>query len=180
MKVRSPAAAAAVRSSSGNTLPAGRCSIRRISRDSRALKSTPPCPLKNPYISSALSGEWKSPKVWPISWLAAEVRPHVDTLTVTAPDSLAAGTSTAVTATVAQANRTVPVAYPVSARWSASPNVHIGSARDAKRYHVATFDPATGELTALRPATITLAVTVNGVTTRHTLTIVVAVAAATG
>jgi hypothetical protein len=113
-------------------------------------------------------------------WLAAEVRPHVDTLTVTAPDSLPAGTSTVVTADLTQASRTVPVTYPVSARWSASPNVHIGSVRDAKRYHSANFDPSTGELTALRPATITLAVTVNGVTTRHTLTIVAARAAATG
>jgi hypothetical protein len=116
----------------------------------------------------------------PGDWLAAEVRPHVDTLSVAAPESLAAGASTVVTASVAQANRTVPVAYPVSARWSASPNVHIGRTRDAKRYHTANFDPSTGELTALRPSTITLAVTVNGVTARHTLTIVAAQVAAAG
>jgi len=116
----------------------------------------------------------------PGDWLAAEVRPHVDTLTVTTPDSLAVGKSTMVTASVAQANRTVPVAYPVSASWSASPNVHIGPRRDAKRYHTANFDPSTGELTALRPSTITLAVTVNGVTTQHTLDLVAAKAAATG
>ena len=116
----------------------------------------------------------------PGDWVAAEVRPHVDTLTVTAPESLAAGTSTVVTADIAQAGRTVPVTYPVSARWSASPNVHIGPSRDAKRYHSANFDPATGELTALRPATITLAVTVNGTTTRHTLTIVAEHAVAAG
>jgi exopolysaccharide biosynthesis protein len=114
-------------------------------------------------------------------WLAAEVRPHVDTLTVTAPDSLRVGQSTVVTASVTQAGRTVPVAYPVSARWSASPNVHIGRAEDAKRYHTAVFDPATGELTALRPSTVTIAVTVNGVTTRHTVELVSAqVAAAAG
>lgn len=113
-------------------------------------------------------------------WLAAEVRPHVDTLTVTAPDSLRAGTSTVITANIRQANRTVPVAYPVSARWSASPNVHIGQRKDAKRYHTAVFDPATGELTALRPSTVTIAVTVNGVTTRHTVTLTAAQAAAAG
>lgn len=113
-------------------------------------------------------------------WLAAEVRPHVDALTVTAPDSLQVGQSTVVSANVRQANRTVPVAYPVSARWSASPNVHIGQSKDAKRYHTAVFDPATGELTALRPSTVTLAVTVNGVTTRDTLTLVAAQVAATG
>jgi len=114
-------------------------------------------------------------------WLAAEVRPHVDTLTVAAPDSLPTGQSTVVTASITQANRTVPVAYPVSARWSASPNVHIGRIGDAKHYHSAVFDPATGELTALRPSTVTIAVTVNGVTTRHTVELVPAqVAAAAG
>jgi len=114
-------------------------------------------------------------------WLAAEVRPHVDTLTVVAPDSLQVGHATVVTANIKQAGRTVPVAYPVSARWSASPNVHIGRVEDAKRYHIAVFDPATGELTALRPSTVTIAVTVNGVTTRHTVALTAArVAAAAG
>jgi hypothetical protein len=82
-----------------------------------------------------------------------------------------------VTANIRQANRTVPVAYPVSARWSASPNVHIGRAQDAKRYHTAVFDPATGQLTALRPSTVTLAVAVNGVPARHTITLVTELAA---
>lgn len=113
-------------------------------------------------------------------WLAAEVRPHVDTLTMTAPDTLPAGQSTVVSANLTQANRTVPVAYPVSARWSASPNVHIGRASDAKRYHTAVFDPATGQLTALRPSTVTIAVTVNGVTTRHTIDLVATQTAAAG
>jgi hypothetical protein len=113
-------------------------------------------------------------------WLAAEVRPHVDTLTVTAPGSLQVGQSTTVTADLTQAGRTVPVAYPVSARWSASPNVHLGRPSDAKRYHTAVFDPATGELTALRPSTVIIAVTVNGVTTRHTVELTRAQVAAAG
>jgi exopolysaccharide biosynthesis protein len=116
----------------------------------------------------------------PGDWLAAEVRPHVDTLTVTAPDALTVGRSTAAGASITQAGRTVPVAYPVSARWSASPNVHIGHRADTKRHHTANFDPETGELTALRPSTVTLAVTVNGTTARHTLDLVAARAAATG
>jgi exopolysaccharide biosynthesis protein len=116
----------------------------------------------------------------PDGWLAVEVRPHVDTLTMTGPASLTVGQSAVVRVDVRQANRTVPVAYPVSARWSASPNVHIGSPRDAKRYHTAVFDPATGELTALRPSTVTLAVTVNGVTARHTVTLAAAQVAAAG
>ncbi|MFL6119132.1 phosphodiester glycosidase family protein [Actinophytocola sp.] len=113
-------------------------------------------------------------------WLAAEVRPHVDTLTVHAPDSLQVGRSTVVSADLRQADRTVPVAYPVSARWSASPSVYIGHIRDAKRHHSAVFDPSTGELTALRPSTVTIAVTVNGVTSRHTLALTAAQAAAAG
>jgi hypothetical protein len=110
----------------------------------------------------------------PGDWLAAEVRPHVDALAVTAPGTLPAGRSTVVTATVTQAARTVPVAYPVSARWSASPNVHMGEPRDAKRHHTAIFDPATGTLTALRPSTVRIAVTVNEVTTAHTVELVAA------
>jgi exopolysaccharide biosynthesis protein/3',5'-cyclic AMP phosphodiesterase CpdA len=141
---------------------------------------------KNPSTLPAEGGftGWSlwgvDPRCGTDGWLAAEVRPHVDSLTVTAPDSLQVGRSTVVSANVRQANRTVPVAYPVSARWSASPNVHIGRQRDAKRYHTAVFDPTTGELTALRPSTVTVAVTVNGVTARHTTTLVAAGAAAAG
>ncbi|MCT2582891.1 phosphodiester glycosidase family protein [Actinophytocola gossypii] len=94
-------------------------------------------------------------------WLAAEVRPHVDSLSVDAPGTLPVGQSTVVTATLTQDDREVPVAYPVSADWSASPSVHVGPGK-AKRWHVARFDPATGELTALRPGRIVLAVRVNG------------------
>lgn len=104
------------------------------------------------------------------SWLATEVRPHVDTLAITAPQTLPAGQSATITASLAQGARTVPVAYPVTADWSASPNVHIG-ATGARPWHTATFDPATGQLTALRPATVTIAVTVNGVTQRATVTL---------
>ncbi|HEX6353249.1 phosphodiester glycosidase family protein [Actinophytocola sp.] len=138
---------------------------------------------KNPSTLPAEGGftGWSlwgvDPRCGTDDWLAAEVRPHVDSLTVSAPDSLQVGQSTVVGANVRQANRTVPVAYPVSARWSASPNVHIGRTQDAKRYHTAVFDPATGELTALRPSTVTIAVTVNGVTARHTTTLLEARAA---
>ena len=141
---------------------------------------------KNPSTQPAEGGftGWSlwgvDPRGEPGDWLATEVRPHVDTLTVTAPATLPIGQSTVVAASLTQANRTVPVAYPVSAKWSASPNVHIGAKRDAKRYHTAVFDPATGTLTALRPSTVTIAVTVNGVTQQHTLTLVAEHAAAAG
>ncbi|HEY0450051.1 phosphodiester glycosidase family protein [Actinophytocola sp.] len=104
---------------------------------------------------------------------AAEVRPHVDTLSVSAPASLPVGQSTVVTAALTQRTRVVPVAYPVSAGWSASPSVHIGASGGSHR-DVARFDPATGRLTALRPGTITLAVSVNGVQQRVTIELVAA------
>ncbi|WP_291415380.1 phosphodiester glycosidase family protein [Actinophytocola sp.] len=102
---------------------------------------------------------------------AAEVRPHVDTLSVTAPESLPVGQTTVVTAALTQGTRVVPVAYPVTADWSASPSVHIGASGGAHR-DIARFDPETGELTALRPGTITLEVAVNGVRQRVTVELV--------
>ncbi|MEU4328356.1 phosphodiester glycosidase family protein [Nonomuraea dietziae] len=96
-------------------------------------------------------------------WIGAQVRPHVDTLTLTAPSSVAAGSPGKVTATLQQGERTVPIAYPVSAEWSGSPNLHIGSVRSAKPWHVAVLDPAKGTLTALRDGQVVVAVTVNGV-----------------
>ncbi|WP_174531196.1 hypothetical protein, partial [Micromonospora maritima] len=78
----------------------------------------------------------------------------------------------AVAATLTQpGGREVPVAAPVSADWSGSPNLHIGGAAGVRPWHVARFDPATGQLTALRPgARVLLAVTVNGVRVEKTVT----------
>ncbi|GAA2353475.1 phosphodiester glycosidase family protein [Nonomuraea africana] len=96
-------------------------------------------------------------------WIGAQVRPHVDTLTLTAPASVAVGAPGQVTASLKQGDRTVPVAYPVSAEWSGSPNLHLGPVQRAKPWHVAALDPATGTLTALRDGQVLVAVTVNGV-----------------
>ncbi|MCE7010655.1 phosphodiester glycosidase family protein [Kibdelosporangium philippinense] len=97
-------------------------------------------------------------------WIATEIRPHVDALTIDAPAELKVGQSAKIAATLTQGTRTVPVAYPVSYDWSGSPSVLIGDWRDWRPWHVARLDPATGALTALRPGTFMLAVTVNGVT----------------
>ncbi|MEU0134642.1 phosphodiester glycosidase family protein [Streptomyces sp. NPDC006296] len=99
-------------------------------------------------------------------WLSVQTRAHVDALALDAPARLVRGRSTTVAAHVTQGARTVPVAFPLSADWTGSPNVHIGAAGRARPCHLATLDPATGRLTALRPGTVTLAVTVNGVTRR--------------
>ncbi|WP_406314004.1 phosphodiester glycosidase family protein [Streptosporangium sp. NBC_01639] len=102
-------------------------------------------------------------------WIGAQVRPHVDELTLTVPGSVEVGRQGHVSATLTQAGRTVPVAYPVSADWSGSPNLHIGTRAGAKPRHAAVLDPATGTLTVLRPGQVTVAVTVNGVTRQVTV-----------
>ncbi|MER5260900.1 phosphodiester glycosidase family protein [Actinosynnema sp. NPDC002837] len=100
------------------------------------------------------------------TWLAAEIRPHVDGLTLTAEPTTRIGSPTEVSASITQGSRRVPVAYPVTADWSGSPNLHLGQASGLRPWHVAWLDPDTGALTALRPGQVTVAVTVNGVTQR--------------
>ncbi|MEU7994899.1 phosphodiester glycosidase family protein [Micromonospora sp. NPDC049060] len=121
----------------------------------------------------------RNPLVEGPRWVSAETHAHVDALTLTAPASVAVGAPATVTATVTQpGGRTVPVAAPVSADWSASPNVHVGSILGLKPWHVARFDPATGKLTALRPgAQVKLAVAVNGARAEATITLTAAAAA---
>ncbi|MGK5742506.1 phosphodiester glycosidase family protein [Micromonospora sp. URMC 103] len=105
-------------------------------------------------------------------WVDAEVHAHTDRLAVTAPASVAVGAPVTVTATLTQpGGRTVPVAAPVSADWSASPSVHVGPVTGLRPWHAAWFDPDTGRLVALRPgASLVLAVTVNGVRADATVT----------
>ncbi|WP_326644168.1 phosphodiester glycosidase family protein [Nonomuraea fuscirosea] len=103
-------------------------------------------------------------------WIGTQVRPHVDELTLTAPATVAVGRPATVTASLVQGTRTVPAAYPVSAGWSGSPNLHVGPRETAKPWHVAVLDPDTGTLTALRAGRVTVAVTVSGVTRQATVT----------
>jgi hypothetical protein len=98
-----------------------------------------------------------------------ELRPHVDSLALTAPTSLRRGQSGTASATVTQDGRQVPVAFPVSADWWGSASLHIGPAKTAPFWAVASYDPSTGGLTALRPGTAQLGVTVNGVSQSTTL-----------
>ena len=57
----------------------------------------------------------------------------------------------------------MPVSFPVSADWWGSALLHIGPAKSAPFWAVASFDPATGVFTGLRPGSVQLGVTVNGV-----------------
>ncbi|MEU1086415.1 phosphodiester glycosidase family protein [Streptomyces sp. NPDC005892] len=107
-------------------------------------------------------------------WISVQTRAHVDDLTLDAPAVLPAGGRAEVSARIVQGARAVPVAFPVSADWTGSPGLRIGEAvRSASLSGrpVASLDPATGTLTALRPGTVTLAVTVNGVTRTARVTV---------
>lgn len=78
---------------------------------------------------------------------------------------LARGAHADVRATLRQGARDVPVSYPVSADWTGAWGTHIASAGwPPAPWDVASFDPSTGVLTALRPGVARLSVTVNGVT----------------
>ncbi|MBR8741210.1 phosphodiester glycosidase family protein [Nocardiopsis sp. MG754419] len=107
----------------------------------------------------------------PEDWVSTELRPHVDGLEVDAPTSVEVGAQVDVTATVDNDGVAVPVAYPVSADWSGSDDVHIGPAEEAEADHVAAFDPTSGRFSALGEGTVDLGVTVNGVTEQVTITL---------
>ncbi|GAA1569177.1 phosphodiester glycosidase family protein [Kribbella hippodromi] len=122
----------------------------------------------DPKATAAPAGErnWSAPER---AWFQVELRPHVDSLELAAPAVLRRGQTAPASATVVQDSRRVPVAFPVSADWFGSSNLHIGTAKSAPFWAIASYDPATGQLTALRPGTAQLGVTVNGVTKSTTL-----------
>ncbi|MET7278785.1 phosphodiester glycosidase family protein [Kribbella sp. NPDC005582] len=129
-------------------------------------KSPAAAPDAGGFTGWALVGIGQQP-----DWLKLELRPHVDSLELTAPTTLRRGTTAPATATVVQDGRRVPVTFPVSADWQGSSQLHIGTAATAPFWAVASYDPATGQLTALRPGTANLTVTVNGVTQTASLTV---------
>jgi len=101
-----------------------------------------------------------------------ETRPNVDALTLSGPSSLARGEKADIRAVVTQGARQVPVSYPVSADWKGGWGTHVaGGFLPAMPWDVASFDPASGVLTALRPGTANLSVTVNGVTKSLSVTV---------
>jgi hypothetical protein len=124
----------------------------------------------DPDVREAAAAErtWSAPER---SWLKVEFRPHVDSLELTAPASLRRGETGTAAATVVQESRRVPVAFPVSADWWGSRQLHIGPARTAPFWAVASYDPSTGQVTAIRPGTAQLGVTVNGISKSSTITV---------
>ncbi len=128
-----------------------------------------------PYLVNGNSG--KSPAAAPgdggfVGWTMVqagpsvrfETHPNVDSLTLTGPASLAPGAKADVRAALTQGTRVVPVSYPVSADWAGGWGTHIAGAWPPAPWDVASYNPATGVLTALRPGVTRLSVTVNGVT----------------
>ncbi len=100
------------------------------------------------------------------SWLRADVRAFAQSARIDAPEALAAGSSATLTGELVQPNgiatgtRKVPLRYPMSIRWSGSPELALGgSIDDARRAgKVALLDPKTRQLTALRAGSVTVAV----------------------
>jgi hypothetical protein len=124
----------------------------------------------DPDVREAAAAErtWSAPER---SWLKVEFRAHVDSLELTAPASLHPGETATAGATVVQESRRVPVAFPVSADWWGSRLLHIGPARTAPFWAVASYDPSTGQVTGLRSGTAQLGVTVNGIAKSTTITV---------
>ena len=122
----------------------------------------------DPAATAAGAGErrWSAPER---AWFQVEFRPHVDSLELAAPTSLRRGETGVAAATVVQDARRVPVAFPVSADWWGSTFLYIGPAKSAPFWAVVAFDPATDQLTAIRPGTAQLGVTVNGVSKSTTI-----------
>ncbi|MFF1819099.1 phosphodiester glycosidase family protein [Kribbella sp. NPDC058245] len=122
-------------------------------------KSPAAAPDAGGFTGWALVGIGREP-----NWMQLELRPHVDTLELAVPATLRRGATAPAAATVVQDGRRVPVSFPVSADWQGNLQLHIGPASTAPFWAVASYDPASGQLTALRPGTAELSVTVNGVT----------------
>lgn len=110
-----------------------------------------------------------------VDWLAAETRPWVDEISLETSRAVPQGESSQVTASFVQDGRTVPVAWPVTAQWGGE-GVHIvdssEQSEDATDENaVIRYNPISGEITALRPGTAKLSVTVNGHTATQEVTV---------
>jgi hypothetical protein len=103
-------------------------------------------------------------------WLQADVRAFAQSITLNAPTTLPAGTSTQLSGSIVQpqgvgtGTRVVPLRYPMSVHWSGSSGLVIGTGTDVLRHarhsgKIAVLDPTTRTLTALRPGTVTVSVT---------------------
>ena len=122
-----------------------------------------------------------------VGWLAAETRPWVDEISVTGSEQLPVGGVGEVEAQIVQDGTEVPVAWPLTSQWDGTGvQVDTGTVpaegadeaeaaavrmERAAPSAVVRVNPATGEITGLRPGTATVQVTVNGRTAEHVVTV---------
>jgi Phosphodiester glycosidase/Calcineurin-like phosphoesterase len=100
-------------------------------------------------------------------WLTADVRAFAQQITLDAPEELEDERSAELGGWIVQPSgvlpgtRVAPLTYPMSVHWSGSRCLAIGDGEWAARRagKVATLDPLTRELTALRPGTVEIRVT---------------------
>ena len=104
-------------------------------------------------------------------WLTVETHPYVDTdsLTIVADDDVAAGDTVDLAGTLTQDGNEIPVAWPMSIRWSGE-GVHVGELDDAPAGTRVVIDPRSMTATFLPTADgdVTVDLTVNGHTASHT------------
>ena len=128
-----------------------------------------------------------------VEWLAAETRPWVDAISVDGSEQLPVGGVGEVSASITQDGLEAPVAWPMTAQWGgdgvqidagtgisapqgepgtqAEPEQEDGPGEQADASAVLRLNPATGEVTGLRPGTASVQVTVNGQTAEQTVTV---------
>lgn len=107
-------------------------------------------------------------------WLQVQTRPHIeeDSLAITAPDAVAVGDTTEMSAAFTQDGTEMPVSWPMSRCWSGD-GVHVGDAADAPDGTKAVIDPDTQAITFLpqESGEVTVELTVNGHSATHTFTV---------
>ncbi|MBL3682383.1 phosphodiester glycosidase family protein [Leucobacter aridicollis] len=138
--------------------------------------------------NSGVVGHDPAPVTSRTNWLQTEVKPRVDEVTLGAsaavPSAMTVGDTVTVDATISQdGGRIVPVQWPMSAVWDGEAVVIDDGAVETDKRGIALsasvsesaaesvvrFNPSTGALTATGAGQATLAVTVNGVTSEHTI-----------
>jgi hypothetical protein len=111
-----------------------------------------------------------------VRWLAAEIHPLVEDLTLDVPTDLHVGQRGRAAATVHQGGRAIPATWPVTSQWGGAGvevDVDAGGPDEEEQRDsaVVRVDPLAGQVTGLRPGTATLEVSVNGVSARTIITV---------
>lgn len=103
------------------------------------------------------------------SWINAEVRPLLESITMDGPDVINSGETATITASGHQiGDLTMPLRYPATVTWQGSENVLVTTDQkkitqaEASGNYNAIYNPSTGELTAVTKGEISLTVEANG------------------